>query len=61
MIQEIMNLDDEDAISKIEQQIEALYKDHPFWAAIKPIQKGVTFEQMIEEPLEELLNAGLMN
>lgn len=49
LIQEIMNLNDESALAKLEQEIEAINKQDKFWEAIKPIRQSVTLEQMIAE------------
>ena len=50
LIQEIMKLDDEEAISRIEYQIETIQQDSELWLSIiKPIRKSVTIDQMIEE------------
>ena len=51
LIQEIMRIDREEDLSKLEDQIEALHgqEDTPFWAAIKPVRKTVTLEALIAE------------
>lgn len=50
LIQQIMELDDEEAISRIEHQIETINQDSELWSSIiKPIRKSVTIDQMIEE------------
>ena len=41
LIQEIMKLDNEEALSKLEEEV--------FWTAIKPLRKTITLEQMIKE------------
>ncbi len=49
LIQEIMNLNDESALAKLEQEVAAINKQDKFWEAIKPIRPSVTLEQMIAE------------
>lgn len=49
LIQKIMNLNDERALTKLEQEVEAINKEAKFWEAIKPIRQSVTLEQMIAE------------
>ena len=50
LIQQIMKLDDEETISRIELQIETIHHDGELWSSIiKPIRKSVTIDQMIEE------------
>ena len=41
LIQEIMKLDNEEALSKLEEEV--------FWTALKPFRKTLTLEQMIKE------------
>lgn len=58
LIQEIIQMDDEDSITRIEDQIEAIQKKDNIWhAAIKPMRKTITLEEMKEEqhytPLDE--------
>lgn len=58
LIQEIISMDDEAAIARIEGQIEAIQKEDNTWhAAIKPMRKTITLEEMKEEqqyiPLDE--------
>lgn len=58
LIQEIIQMDDEDAIGRIEDQIEAIQKKNHIWhAAIKPMRKTITLVEMKEEqhytPLDE--------
>ena len=49
LIQEIINLEDEACISKLEEQIAALHQKDKFWEAVKPIRKSVSLDQMITE------------
>lgn len=49
LIQEIMKLDNEEALSKLEEEVEAIHQEEVFWTAIKPLKKAVTLEQMIKE------------
>ena len=43
LIQEIIRMDDEASIAKIEGQIEAMQKEDTVWhAAIKPMRKTIT-------------------
>jgi hypothetical protein len=49
LIQEIMKLDNEEALSKLEKGVEAIHQEKAFWTAIKPLRKTITLEQMIKE------------
>ena len=49
LIQEIMKLDNEEVLSKLEEEVEAIQKEEVFWTAIKPLRKTITLEQMIKE------------
>lgn len=49
LIQEIMKLDNEEALSKLEEEVEAIQQEEIFWTAIKPLRKTITLEQMIKE------------
>ncbi len=50
LIQEIINLDDESAITRLEDQIEAIRKEDTLWqAALKPMRKTITLEEMKAE------------
>ncbi len=49
LIQEILKLDNEHDVSKIEQQVQSIKQLMGIQAAIKPIRKSLTIEQMIEE------------
>ena len=49
LIQEIMKLDNEEALSKLEEEVEAIQQEEVFWTAIKPLRKTITLEQMIKE------------
>lgn len=49
LIQEIMKLDDEEALAKLEEEVEAIQQEEVFWRAIKPLRKSITVEQMIKE------------
>ena len=49
LIQEIMKLDSEEALSKLEEEVEAIQQEEVFWTAIKPLRKTITLEQMIKE------------
>ena len=49
LIQEIMKLDNEEALSKLEEEVEAIQQEEVFWTAIKPLRKTLTLEQMIKE------------
>ena len=58
LIQEIIRMDDEASIAKIEGQIEAMQKENTVWhAAIKPLRKTITLTEMKEEqqytPIDE--------
>jgi hypothetical protein len=58
LIQEIINMDDESSIARIEDQIEAIQKENNIWhAVLKPMRKTITLEEMKEEqnyiPLDE--------
>lgn len=58
LIQEIINMDDEVSIAKIEDQIEAIQKEDNIWhAAIKPMRKTITLAEMKVEqnyiPIDE--------
>lgn len=49
LIQEIINLEDETALSKLEHQVAALHQrdDLRFLEAIKPVGKSTTLDEMI--------------
>lgn len=49
LIQQIINLEDESALSKLERQITTLQKvdDLHFLEAVKPIEKSITLDEMI--------------
>ena len=49
LIQEIMKLDNEEALSKLEEEVESIQQEEVFWTAIKPLRKTLTLEQMIKE------------
>jgi hypothetical protein len=50
LIQQIIQLDDEQAISRIEQEVkQALSTDEKLNLVIKPIRKSLTIDQMVEE------------
>lgn len=49
LIQEILKLDREDDVSKVEAQVEAIQSANAVLQQIKPTRKGVTLEQLIEE------------
>ena len=50
LIQQIIQLDDEEAISRIEKEVEqALSIDEKLNLVIKPIRKSLTIEQMVDE------------
>jgi len=50
LIRQIMNLDDEKAISRIEHQLEFIHEDSDLWfSIIQPIRKSVSIDEMIEE------------
>ena len=49
LIQEIMKLDSEEALSKLEEEVESIQQEEVFWTAIKPLRKTITLEQMIKE------------
>lgn len=51
LIQEIMRIDREEDLTKLEDQIEALHgqDDAGFWTAIQSIRKTVTLEELITE------------
>ena len=49
LIQQIINLEDESALSKLEHQVTALQQvdDQRFLEAIKPVEKSITLDEMI--------------
>ena len=50
LIQQIIQLDDEQAISRIEQEVkQALSTDEKLNLVIKPIRKSLTIDQIVEE------------
>ena len=49
LIQEIMKLDNEEALSKLEEEVESIQQEEVFCIAIKPLRKTITLEQMIKE------------
>ena len=49
LIQEIMKLDNEEALSKLEEEVESIQQEEFFWTAIKPLRKTISLEQMIKE------------
>lgn len=49
LIQDILKLEREDDVSKIEAQVKAIQSSNDFISQIKPTRKGVTVEQLIEE------------
>ena len=50
LIHQIIQLDDEQAISRIEQEVkQALSTDEKLNLVIKPIRKSLTIDQMVEE------------
>jgi len=51
LIQQIINLEDESALSKLEHQVTALHKvdDLHFLEAIKPVEKSITLDEMITQ------------
>jgi hypothetical protein len=49
LIQEIMKLDSEEALAKLEEEVEAIQQEEVFWVAIRPLRKTITVEQMIKE------------
>ena len=49
LIQQIIHLEDEPSISKLEEQMAALHQKGQFWKAVKPIRKAVSLDQMIAE------------
>jgi hypothetical protein len=58
LIQEIINMDDEVSIAKIEDQIEAIQKEDNIWhAVIKPMRRTITLAEMKVEqnyiPIDE--------
>ncbi len=56
LIQEILKLNDEYTISRIENELHNIKDNEDFWKAVQPIKKDITLEQMIKEqnykPLE---------
>lgn len=48
LIEQIMKLNNDFALSKLEEQIRLL-ENEKFWKAIKPVRKNVTVEQLKEE------------
>ena len=55
LIEQIIKLDSEKAISKLEVEVEGLNNDL-FWEAVKPIRREVSIEQMIHEQNYKPLN-----
>ena len=49
LIQEILKLDNEQDVTKMEQQVQSIKQLTDIQAAIKPIRKSLAIEQMIEE------------
>lgn len=51
LIQEIIKLDSEHELTRLEDQIDSFHKtdDAGLWEAIRPIRKSVTLEELIEE------------
>lgn len=53
LIQEIMNLNNEQSLLKIEEQLESVQRSErdrqDFWAVIKPIRKSISIDEMIEK------------
>lgn len=49
LIQQIINIDDESALSKLEHQVDEIHQveDLRFLEAIKPVQKSLSLETMI--------------
>lgn len=48
LIERIMKLDNDLAISKLEEQIRKI-EEEKFWLAVKPMRRNVTVEQLKEE------------
>lgn len=58
LIQEIIGIDDEAAVARLEGQIKAIQEEDSIWqAAIQPMRKTITLEEMKEEqqyaPIDE--------
>lgn len=51
LIQEIMKIDREEDLSKLENQVESLHtrEEDRFMEAVKPVRKSVTLEELIAE------------
>ena len=49
LIQDILKLEKEEDVSKIEAQVKEIQSSDDFISKIKPTRKGVTLEQLIEE------------
>jgi len=49
LIELIMQLNSEQAVAKLEQEAEKINKKDNFWAAIKPIKKAISIDEMIKE------------
>ena len=48
LIEQIMKLDNDFAISKLEEQLKKL-ENEKFWKAVKPMRKNITVEQLKKE------------
>jgi len=49
LVQDILKLEKEEDVSKIEAQVKEIQSSDDFISKIKPTRKGVTLEQLIEE------------
>ena len=50
LIREIMELDNESILSRIEEQLASIKADNDLWSkVIKPVKNSITIEQMITE------------
>ena len=49
LIQDILKLEKEEDVSKIEAQVKEIQSSDDFISKIKPTRKGVTIEQLIKE------------
>lgn len=58
LIQEIISLDDESSIARLEGQLESIQREENLWRAVlKPMRKTISLEQMKKEqnyaPMDE--------
>jgi len=49
LIELILQLNTEKSIAKLEKEVQGFRQKETFWAAVKPIRKSVSLEQIIKE------------